>query len=183
MEFRMVAPIMPTGPPIRATLTLLRRMSLKSSLPSLGRVPRLLAPLRKVRQLDPSCHLDGRHTRKELRPIVCPMMLKRMSRCSLLLPRQQRQKYIRSAIAARVWYQNSTSTFTGKTWAIVQVGMVNRVCGLATQIIIQGVNLRTRLVCPSKRMSRLSNIHSCRQKAPQVHHPNKLLLYHDHSKL
>src|SRR6266403_4007074 len=137
MESRMVAPIMLTGSPIHATLTLiLHWMSLKSSLPSLGRAPHLLAPLRRVPQLDPPYHLGGRHTRKELGLIVCPMILKRMSRCSLLLPRQQRPKNIHSVIAARAWYRNSTSAFIGKRWSRVQVGIVNQVCSLATQCII-----------------------------------------------
>jgi hypothetical protein len=49
MEFRTAALIMPTGLPIHAILSLFPHwMPLKSSLLSLGRVPRLLAPLRRV---------------------------------------------------------------------------------------------------------------------------------------
>jgi hypothetical protein len=49
MEFHTAALIMPTGLPIHAILSLFPHwMPLKSSLVSLGRVPRLLAPLRRV---------------------------------------------------------------------------------------------------------------------------------------
>src|ERR1700722_2787754 len=142
MEFRMVAPTMPTGLPILANLTLLLHwISLKSSLPSLSRVLRLLAPLRKVRRLDPPCHLDGQRTQKELGLIVCPMMSKKMSRCSLLRPLQQRQMCTHPVFAVTIWYRNSTSVFINKVWQIVQVSVMSLVCSRGTQSIIQGVIL------------------------------------------
>src|SRR5712671_4208963 len=145
MVFHMVAPTILTELSILADLIRhLRSISLKPSLP-LRRVLPLLPPLHRVSQSNPACHLVGQHTRKEPGLIVCPMMSKKMFRCFLLRPRQQRPKG-RPAIVVRVWYRNLTLMFIGKTWEMVQVRSSNQLCSLATQRVIQGAKLRTRLV-------------------------------------